>query len=284
MARSIAGCALALLLIGAATPLTAQEWRTISGQRRVAGESNLKVEVQFGAGQLQLEPASSGTLYRTSLRYDAEIFNPIHEYSPGALRIGVEGLNNRIRGDIRDGGRLNLSLTQDVPMDLQLKFGAVEAEMELGGMRLRRVRITTGASESRLNFSKPNPIRMEELEIEAGAADLKVYGLGNANVESLSVTGGVGAITLDFTGRWYGDTNASIDLGLGTLTLKVPRGVGVQVRKDSFLMGFESDGMIKRGNAYYSRDWDSAKRKLTVRISGAFGSVDIDWVDSNDDN
>lgn len=283
MSRMRSAFVIALVLSGATSPVAAQDWRTISGHRQVAGEQQLKVEVEFGAGQLQVEPGDAGVLYRTSLRYDAEIFRPVHEYSPGALRIGVSSLGDRIRRDLREGGRLALALTPDLPLDVNFRFGAAEARIELGGLRLRRVDIETGATDSRIGFSKPNPIRMEKLGIEAGATKLQVRGLGNANIESLAVKGGVGEITLDFTGRWNGDTNASIDLGLGKVLLRIPRGLGVKVTKNSFLVVFNSEGLIKRGNDFYSPNWDSAARKLTVEISGALGVVEVDWVDPNDE-
>lgn len=281
MSRLLSAGVAAIALGMAAAPLQAQDWRTVGSRRQLAGEDRVKVEVQFGAGTLELEPAEPGTLYRSSMRYDAELFRPIQEYRPGLLRLGIDGLREGVKRDIREGGRLAVALTPDVPLDLDLKFGAVEATLELGGMRLRNVALRTGASESRVNFSKANPIRMDHLSIEVGAAELRVTGLANANIESLTVKGGVGDVQLDFTGRWRGDTTAKIELGLGALTLVLPRDVGVRVTKTSFLMGFDSQGLVKRGNAYYSTNWDSAQNKLTLDISGAFGSIDVQWADPN---
>ncbi len=281
MSRLLSIGAVVLALSTTASPLLAQDWRTIGSRRQLAGEDGVKVEVQFGAGRLELEPAESGTLYRSSMRYDAELFQPIQEYRSGVLRLGIDGLKEGIKRDIREGGRLAVALTPDVPLDLDLKFGAVEAELELGGMRLRNVAIKTGASDSRVQFSKPNPIRLERLSIDVGAAELRVTGLANANVDTLSVKGGVGDLRLDFTGRWQGDTAAKIELGLGKLRLVLPRDVGVRVTKTAFLMGFDSQELTKRGNAFYSANWESARRKLTLDISGAFGSIDVEWVGPN---
>ncbi|HEX6938493.1 MAG TPA: hypothetical protein VF158_03715 [Longimicrobiales bacterium] len=274
---------LAVMLLGSTLGrAAAQDWRTVSHRRQVVGEDRVKVEVQFGVGELRIEPASSGTLYRSSIRYDARVFTPIHEYRGGVLRIGVDGSDKRIHGNFQQGGRMDLALTPDVPLDLDLTFGAVEAALELGGLRLSRLGVSTGASETRLRFSKPNPIRMQRLSIDAGAAELQVDGLGNANVDALRVKGGVGDLTLDFTGDWRGDTHAEIELGLGALTLRIPHGVGVKVTKSTLLMGFDSEGLVKRGDAYYSTDWDAMEHRLVLDISGALGSIDVRWVDAND--
>ena len=199
------------------------------------------------------------------------------------LKLGVTGQREgRVKANIREGGRLSLALGPDVPLDLDLEMGAVEADIDLSGLRIASAKISTGASDSRIRFSMPNRERMRHLTIEAGAAAFRAEGLGNANVESLRVEGGVGDMTLDFTGEWRGDTNATIDIGLGAVTLRVPRGVGVQVTKDTFLMGFDSQDLVKRGAVYYSLDWESASHRLIVDINGAFGSIDIQWVDPNE--
>ncbi|HEX7117151.1 MAG TPA: hypothetical protein VF212_00075 [Longimicrobiales bacterium] len=281
MSRLAAFCLVAVALGAAAAPAAAQDWRTVGNRRQLAGEERVRVAVEYGVGELSIEPAEPGTLYRSSIRYDARTFRPVHEYSPGELRLGVAGIRDGIKTDL-EGSRLDLALGPDVPLDLALKFGAVEAALELGGLRLSRVDISTGASATRLRFSKPNPIRMEQLAIEAGAAEFRAEGLANANVEALSVEGGVGDLTLDFSGAWRGDVRAHIELGLGSLTLRIPRGVGVMVTKETFLMGFDSQGLVKRGDAYYSTDWSTTEHRLTLDISGAFGSIDVRWVDPND--
>ena len=37
--------------------------------------------------------------------------------------------------------------------------------------------------------------------------------------------------------------------------------------------------MVRRGDAWYSRNWDSARYKLTVQIDAALGSIDVQWMD-----
>jgi uncharacterized membrane protein YkoI len=36
--------------------------------------------------------------------------------------------------------------------------------------------------------------------------------------------------------------------------------------------------MVKRGDAYYSLDWDDADKKITIDLDAAFGSVKVVWV------
>jgi hypothetical protein len=270
---------------GAATlvrsaPATAQDWRTITTQRQLARETELDVEVQYGAGKLSIQPGAPGALYKAMLKYDAEMVRPVTEYHDGSLKIGIDDFRH-VRGRHNSNmGRLEVALSPQVPLNLELKFGAVEADIELGGLYLRNAEISTGASQTRLRFSRPNLTRCDNLKFAVGAAEFKAYGLGNTNTETLEVNGGVGDIMLDFAGEWKSDLNANINMGLGSLTLQIPRGIGVRLQKNSMLASFDYDGgMSKRGNTYTSSNWDDAKRKLNINLDAALGSVHLEWVD-----
>ena len=156
---------------------------------------------------------------------------------------------------------------------------AVQAVVDLGGLRVRDAHIQTGASETDLKVSKPNMERCEEFKLEVGAADFSAEGLGNLNCASYDVNGGVGDVTLDFNGAWRVDTDVKVDMGLGQLTLVLPRGLGVKVEKGGFLASFDSEGLIKRGNAYYSENWEKAGNRVSFNIDAAFGAIRIQWVE-----
>lgn len=247
--------------------------------RQVSGESSLDVRVRYGAGRLDIRPGDRGSLYRMQLRYDEETFEPVARYEDNRLDLGVESIRKHIDwpGD-RDSGEMELYLARDVPMDLDLEFGAVRAVLELGGLQMTHLELSTGASESRVSFSEPNPVRMRNATFEVGAADFQVRDLGNLNAETISVDAGVGNVVLSFTGDWRGDSNVSVDMGLGALELRFPEGLGVRVVKDTFLTSLDSEGLVKRGDSYYSVDWEEAENRVTVTVDAAFGSIDVVWV------
>lgn len=265
------------LLMVAATPLAVQgqDWRNVTSFRQQADETKLDVEVRYGAGKLTIEPGARGELYRVGIRYDSDIFDPLTEYRRGRLQVGVEGTGRSIRMRNQQAGDMKLALTPDVPLDLGLKFGAVEADIELGGLRISQVKVETGASDSRMRFSRPNPIRCQSLELSMGAAAFRAVGLGNANCDRIKAEGGVGDMNLDFSGEWRHDIAADITMALGSVTLVVPEDIGVVVRRSTFLTSFNGQGFDQRGRDHYSGNWDHAARKLTVELQGAFGSVTV---------
>ena len=282
--RILMSAGVTALLALSASAVEAQDWRTTTIMRQATTEQALDVEVGYGAGRLVIEPAEGRVLYQASLRYDARGFRPIANYSNGQLRVGVDGNENLHLphdhdGDI-EGGRMTLRLGRNVPLDLDFEFGAAMAEIELGGLSVRTADISTGASETRLEFSEPNRIQLDRLNIDVGAAQFTARGLGNANVREVQLHGGVAEMTLDFSGQWRGNTHVDADFGLGSVTIRVPRNVGVRVHKETLLASFEAPRMSRRGDDdYYSDNWDEAQRRLTVDIEGAFGDISIEWID-----
>jgi hypothetical protein len=264
--------------LAAAAPLEAQTWRTVSSARQVSGEKALDVNVEYGAGRLQVQPAAGDLLYRFEMRYDEEKFRPVTTYdrATGSLRLGMDGRDHRGTRHVR-GGNATVSLNAAVPMDLKLEFGAGEAQIDLGGLSLQRLALSTGASETRVTFSSANRIDADEVRMESGAAQLSVSGLGNTHAARFSFEGGVGETTLDFGGAWTRDATARVQMGIGSLRLRFPRGLGVRITKDSFLASFGHPGLVKRGDAWYSADWDTAAHRVSVDIDAALGSIDVDW-------
>ena len=256
-----------------------QDWRSVTMSRQVSGEDELDVRVAYGAGRFKVAAAEQGLLYRMQLRYDEETFVPRADYDDGRLSLGVESIGRSIRfGRNRSEGEMDLLLATGVPMNLELEFGAVRADIDLGGLSLMDLELRTGASESTVDVSEPNPLSMRTASFEVGAADFEARHLGNLNAERYEVSAGIGEVTLWFTGDWRQDADATINMGLGSLELRFPEGLGVRLKKSSFLMSLDAQGLVKRGDWYYSLDWEEAEHKVSIDLHAAFGSVNVLWV------
>jgi len=273
----------ALVAVVGATLVTssavaAQDMRTVTMSRQLTSRDEVRVSVDYGAGRFSVRPVDEGLLYRMNLRYDEDAYEPVANFSDGRLELGVESIRNvRLRGD-RESGELALELARGVPMRLDLDFGAVRADLDLGGLHLTSLDVSTGASQSTLDISEPNRGEIGTARFEVGAAEFAARHLGNLNAERIEFDAGVGSITLSLDGEWQRDARLSIDMGLGSLELRVPEGLGVQLRKDSFLTSLDSEGLVKRGESYQSLDWAEADRKVTIDLDAAFGSVKVVWV------
>ncbi|HEX8907138.1 MAG TPA: hypothetical protein VF771_19965, partial [Longimicrobiaceae bacterium] len=278
--RALAALALGAVLAGCGHEADASprrhRMRETTSARQLAGEKELAVRVQYGAGRLQVQPATGDLLYRMDLRYDEEAFRPVAEYDrdAGRLKLGVEGREHGGSGRHgAEGEHASIALAPSVPLDLTLQFGAGEATVELGGMSLRELTLETGASSTAVSFSRPNRIEAERVEVRAGAAELRVTGLGNTRARRFEFQGGMGQATLDFGGGWNHNASAHVQMGVGSVRLRLPRSLGVRITRSAFLSSFDPSEMVKRGNAWYSRGYEAAQYRLDIEVDAAVGSV-----------
>lgn len=269
----------AAALLAAAPAAQAQQWRTVTSARQHHGERALDVRVQYGAGDLRVGPAPAGLLHRMQLRHDERQTRLLSEYdrAAGRLRLGAEALRRNQRG--QRGGSALIELSPRVATDLRLDFGAGRAELELGGMAIRSLELATGASETELAWSSPNRVAAREVRLSSGASRLRASGLGNARAERIRYEGGVGEAVLEFDGAWTRSADLSVQMGLGAVTLRFPRSLGVRIESRSTLSRFSPAGMERRGDAWYSAGWDRAAHRLTVRVDAALGAVNVQWLD-----
>jgi hypothetical protein len=192
--------------------------------------------------------------------------------------LGLEPRNVNARvtsGPRTESGELRLLVPRTVPLDLDLEFGGAEAMLELGGLSLQSVRLECGATDATLGFTTPNRAHMRELNVDVGAASFTALHLGNANADQIRVRGGMGAVDLDFSGSWQRDLTVLTRVGIGKTTLRVPDDVGVRLEIQRVAAGFDHEGMVKRDDAWYSTNWDTATRKLRIRAETVFGALEL---------
>ena len=276
---------LTALALGAAliapVSLRAQDsplWRTVDISRQLRDSLPQRIRVQYGAGRVEVRGSSDPLLYAMHLRYDERRASPLHRYDAPA-RSAVLGLETRDGaqrvGRRDDSGELRLVLPTSTPLDLDLQLGGTESRLDLGGLALRSLRLECGATDANVVFSQPNRVRMSDLTIDVGAADLLALHLANANADRIRVNGGAGVIDLEFGGTWTRDLTVDARLAIGNLILRVPSDIGIRLDVDRLIAGFEHDGMVKRDGAWYSTNYDDAARKLTVHAKTFFGRIEL---------
>lgn len=269
-----------LFTLALASVSEAQTWRTLDVSRQLRDTSEHRIRVRYGAGKFSLRPTSDPVLFSMQLRYDEERTRPVHEYDADArsVTLGVSGQTVHWSRHVTDKevGEMRLGLSNAVPLDLELELGATQARVDVGGLSLNNLRIETGAADAVLDFSAPNRSRMRHLDVQLGAAGFVITNLGNANVSSIRVEGGVGSVDLDFGGVIKQDIDVETNVALGKLTLHLPQDVGIRVEVQKLLASFDHPGLYKRGGAYYSDNWESAKIRMRVRAETVFGAIEID--------
>ena len=269
--------ALAVLALAAgATSASAQSMRSFATFRQLHGETRLRATLNYRAGGLRITPGRTNELYRMDASYDENRYSPTSTYDAarGVVTLGLQpagegGLRVVSTRQLRQDA--TVAFAPSVDLNLVLTLGAVQADLELGGLRLNALKMEAGASQAVVRFSEPNLSRCRGAEITAGAAELTVLGLGNSRCDHLALEGGMGKVILDFAGAWTSSTTAEVKMAVGELTLRLPRKVGVRLTLDRFLSSFEPAGLVRAGNAYESPGYDRADRKLDIAVTTAVG-------------
>jgi hypothetical protein len=223
-----------------------------------------------------MSAADTPLLYSMRVRYDSDSFRPIQEYDGGRISIGVENTGRRVnpfRG--HSEAEMGITLSRRVPLDLSLELGAVEADLELGGLRLRTLNLVTGASDGTLRVSSPNPESMSSVRIRVGASSFEGFQLGNLNAAEFDLNAGVGSVRLDFSGLSRNETTVRVGMGVGSLEIRVPTAVGVRLVRRSFLVSVSAPGLQGQGDELYSSNWEEAPVKIILELNAAVGSLSV---------
>jgi hypothetical protein len=274
----------ALALCLGAPVAAAQSMRPFSTYRQWHGETRVDARLEYAAGALRLAAGRPNELYRMDVLYDSDRYLPVSDFD--AARSGVVlGLRATGEGGLRVVSKSQLRQTAAVTFSpksdlaLAVTLGAVDGDLELGGLRRTDLRLQAGASRATVRFSQPNATRCRAATLGAGAAELSVLALGNSRCDRIAFEGGVGRVMLDFGGAWTSSSHVEVKMALGEVALRLPRQVGVRITLDKFLTTFEPQGLVRRGTSYFSPGYDQAARHLDIDVTTAVGGVTVDWLE-----
>ncbi len=247
---------------------------TITEEINIPAPSDAVAEVglEFGAGELFLEPGATDGLIQGVATYNLEGLKPEASVRGNTVRLrtglleGIPDLNLDLRN------RWNLALA-DTPMRLRITGGAFEGRFELGGLALEDLHIISGASDVEVAFSEPNRVEMERFRYDAGASEVTLIRLANANFALMVFDGGAGDYSLDFTGELRREAEVNIDVGLSALNIIVPEDMNVRVRVEGTLASVSvPDGFRQRGDEYVQAGVGPG---LTIRVDLGAGDLDL---------
>lgn len=276
--------AAAALAVSIGTVADAQTMRGFQASRPARGERMLRATLEFGAGEVVVQPGQKDELYRMQLRYDADRSAPTQDYDPrtGILRFGLEsvgrsGVRVTSRAQREQSGRFEFS--PDIPLSLTANLGAADATIDLGGTTLVELAIRSGATRGTVSFSRPTKGECKRASFTVGASELEVQQLAAAGCAEVRVEGGVGRAILAFDGAWRRDVNVVAALAMGGLTLRVPKGTGLRIAASRFLTTFDAQGLVKDGNTWVTPNFATARRKVSVELSTSMAGVNVEWTE-----
>lgn len=233
-----------------------------------------EVEIEMGAGELQLAPGAPG-LASGTIRYNVLAWEPKVTRTDSQLSIR-QNKGKEISGF--DPGIVNewdLKLGK-APMRLKVSAGAYHGTYDLSGLTLLDLNVEDGAANTKVMFNSLNPAQMDTLSYETGASSITLIGLANANFRSMKFKGGAGSYHLDFSGQVRTDAKVEVEAGAGSLRLTVPAHTAAVVTLSGSLNDVDAQGdWTVNNNTYTTPVVATARpgRLLLITVNMSLGSL-----------
>ena len=257
------------------------------------GVRRMEVEIEFSLGELSIERGNPDKAVTGFINYNEEFFRPTFSFKSTGDQayFRLRTLTHNERWGFRDvvkwggeemkGPKGELYFTTEVPLDVNIDCGLASTQVDLGHLKVADFKLDNGLGKATVNFSTRNGTRLRRVCIDNGLGELVVQRISNARTDRLKIDCGLGAAEIDFSGEEYHDMDLDVNVGLGSVTIRVPEGYNVELEaEESFLSSISTDGLRKSGrNMYRSRHYDPRKPTLRINASIGLGSIDFDWID-----
>ena len=264
-------------------PLTVTDLVEETHQVLLGDEQRAEIRLRLLSDTLAVRASDDADLLSGSFRYNVTEWAPKVDQTSedGTLRVTVDqGLGSQIPLGKDDAyqNTWDVRLGRAVPIDLEVDMGTGIADLDMTGLPLTKLSVTSGSTDLSLAFAAPNPEPLGSLRLTAGTGTVTATGLGNANFDTFSTLGGTGTLDLDFSGALQRSAVADIKAGAGSITVRVPADLGVRVTLSGVLSvakvqgtGFaeESEGV------YVNAAYGISPLTLTVRVGTGVGAITL---------
>jgi hypothetical protein len=201
--------------------------RTESQSIDLESATSANVQIEFAAGELKVE-GGANNLLDASFRYNVDDWKPEVAYrengTQGTLRVSQVG-NDRLPV----GGELinewALQLGNHVPMDLVIRTGAGNSELDLSGLDITSLSVETGAGVTNVNLGGDWQHDVN-VSIQGGVGELTVNLPAEMGVRVDMDTALVTVTANGLIKEENGYVNKAFGTSPHTLTLKLQAGVG----------------------------------------------------------
>ncbi len=240
------------------------------------------LRLELGVGILHLKRGGDKLVDGTVV-YNVDEWKPEITTEAGRVLIRQHGGAHIIGNWDKVRNEWDLALGSARPFSLSIGKGVGESYVSLGAVPFEDFRLETGAGESTISFDEPNPRTAGEFSARFAAGKTAISGLLNANASRVSVEGGAGEVTLNFTGaQLQQDMAVNVQIGAGELRLGFKRGIPVSISVNKALGDIQHDGnfVSTSRNSFETAGYALASgHKLTVKVSAAIGSVVLSELD-----
>lgn len=191
-----------------------------------------KLNFAGGAGTFTIDGATQKLFEaNTSSSFINYISNIRHNKADHFATVDFRMEDGDINLDEKNGdNRVNIQLNDSVRWEIDLKFGAGEGKFDFSRNIIEKLQMNTGAADVKLKLG--SKATSSEVEIKAGVAAVEI---------------------------------------------QVPKSAAVEIRASGALNSTDFPGFVKTdGNRYRSPDYDESKNRIIINYKGGLSSLKID--------
>jgi len=232
-----------------------------------------EINFRMTGGKFSIVPGAAG-LVNGSITYNVEQWEPEFTRRDNFYQIRqAEPLNftGIPSGDVEN--YWDIALSPAIPLSLSIEGGASENYFDLTALQLADLKIIQGASDTEVRFDTPNPIQMDSFVFTTGASSAELIGLTNANFDTMTMSGGAGDYTLDFTGSLSRDCTVDIKAGVSNIKIIIPVGMNATINNLGTVTNINTKGTWLLTNNTYTTE--SSGPMLTINLNVAVGNVNL---------
>ncbi|WP_432352035.1 toast rack family protein [Sporosarcina sp. A2] len=118
-----------------------------------------------------------------------------------------------------------------------------------------------------------------DLDVAMGVSK-SILDLKGIQLNKLTIAGGVGDSTIDFGNEWKNDLQAEISIGVGKMTLLLPKQTGVKLIIDRGLGELEMKDFIPLGNnVYVNEAYENNETSIEMDVNIGIGNLNVELVE-----
>jgi hypothetical protein len=177
-----------------------------------------------------------------------------------------------------ESGKWYMRFSDAIPLAIDAELGAGRGDFDMTGLDIKDFKMSAGASSTTLLFGEPNKSEIDDLDIKSGVSKFVGEKLCNANFKEMTFEGGVGSYYLNFEGKLQHEADVRIKIGLGAVTIVIPRNIGAKVcYQENWFSNFSIDRNFdeETKGVYVTSNYSSAEGKMNIYVESGLGSVKV---------
>jgi len=256
---------------------------------------NIKLHLRANSGNCYIKPSQSAEILNVFSNQDETSYS--HNYSKETKGKTCEVYLNLEETDSEGIGQTistrmfgtsdepasdklwKMYLTDSKPYQLELCYGVGNANVDLSGLAISKLKINTGSADVNVGYtSMENQVDMDTFSVKVDLGSLNVKNLNLSRTRYMVADVGFGNMTLDFSERPLVSNNIKGSVGAGNLVIVMPsEETPVLIRiHESWLCSVKLPAGLKKlkentfVNNAYKKD---AKNSLTFDLDVSMGSI-----------